>query len=136
PLPDSGLLRLGAGACRTAEKTAQSHPYAARRSGDALTHVPPCSSDHAIIKNSTSGFLKSACDGLNAAHPSLAAAPGLATRPPPPPAVKSPDPTIPLTQPCVMTAAFNLNEHELTVTNVYRNLSPSALYEHAIRYEK
>jgi hypothetical protein len=27
---------------------------------------------------------------------------------------------------------FNLTEHELTVTEVHRNLSPSVLYEHAI----
>jgi hypothetical protein len=27
---------------------------------------------------------------------------------------------------------FNLTEHELTVTEVHRNLSPSSLYEHAI----
>jgi ATP-dependent phosphoenolpyruvate carboxykinase len=32
--------------------------------------------------------------------------------------------------------AFNLKEHELTVEEVYRNLPPSALYEHAILYEK
>ncbi len=31
---------------------------------------------------------------------------------------------------------FDLKEHELTVTEVHRNLPPSALYEHAIRYEK
>src|SRR6476469_10562173 len=31
---------------------------------------------------------------------------------------------------------FNLNDHELTAKEVYRNLPPSALYEHAIRYEK
>ena len=29
--------------------------------------------------------------------------------------------------------AFNLKEHELTVEEVYRNLPPSALYEHAKR---
>jgi len=28
---------------------------------------------------------------------------------------------------------FNLKQHELTVTEVHRNLSPSALYEHATR---
>jgi phosphoenolpyruvate carboxykinase (ATP) len=32
--------------------------------------------------------------------------------------------------------AFTLKEHELTVEKVYRNLPPSALYEHAILYEK
>ena len=32
--------------------------------------------------------------------------------------------------------AFNLREHELTVEEVHRNLAPSALYEHAILYEK
>jgi phosphoenolpyruvate carboxykinase (ATP) len=31
---------------------------------------------------------------------------------------------------------FNLNEYGLTVSEVYRNLPPSALYEHAILYEK
>ncbi len=31
---------------------------------------------------------------------------------------------------------FNLNDHELTVGEVHRNLPPSSLYEHAIRYEK
>ena len=31
---------------------------------------------------------------------------------------------------------FNLQEHELTVAEVHRNLPPSALYEHSIRYEK
>ena len=31
---------------------------------------------------------------------------------------------------------FNLKEHELTVEEVFRNLSPSTLYEHAILYEK
>ena len=31
---------------------------------------------------------------------------------------------------------FDLTEHELTVAEVHRNLPPSALYEHAIRYEK
>jgi phosphoenolpyruvate carboxykinase (ATP) len=33
-------------------------------------------------------------------------------------------------------SSFNLKEHELTVEQVHRNLPPSALYEHAIRYEK
>src|SRR5574342_624154 len=32
--------------------------------------------------------------------------------------------------------AFNLTAHELTVSEVHRNLPPSSLYEHAIRYEK
>jgi phosphoenolpyruvate carboxykinase (ATP) len=32
--------------------------------------------------------------------------------------------------------AFNLLDHDVTVTEVHRNLSPGALYEHAIRYEK
>ena len=31
---------------------------------------------------------------------------------------------------------FNLEQHQLTVAEVHRNLAPSALYEHAIRYEK
>src|SRR4029434_10222059 len=31
---------------------------------------------------------------------------------------------------------FDLSAHGLTVTEVHRNLSPSALYEHAIRFEK
>jgi ATP-dependent phosphoenolpyruvate carboxykinase len=31
---------------------------------------------------------------------------------------------------------FNLKEHELTVEEVHRNLPPSALYEHAVLYEK
>ena len=33
-------------------------------------------------------------------------------------------------------SAFDLTKHGLTVTEVHRNLSPSKLYEHAIRYEK
>ncbi len=32
--------------------------------------------------------------------------------------------------------AFDLKDHELTVTEVHRNLPVGALYEHAIRYEK
>src|SRR5580765_4507718 len=32
--------------------------------------------------------------------------------------------------------SFNLENHGLTVAEVYRNLSPSSLYEHAIRFEK
>src|SRR5215467_10299909 len=35
-----------------------------------------------------------------------------------------------------MTAPFNLKDHGVTVTEIHRNLPPSALYEHAIRYEK
>jgi len=31
---------------------------------------------------------------------------------------------------------FTLKDHELTVTQVHRNLPPSVLYEHAIRFEK
>jgi phosphoenolpyruvate carboxykinase (ATP) len=34
------------------------------------------------------------------------------------------------------SAVFDLSSHGLTVTEVHRNLAPSALYEHAIRYEK
>src|SRR5438067_6042013 len=34
------------------------------------------------------------------------------------------------------SAAFTLKQHGLTVGNVHHNLPPSALYEHAIRYEK
>src|SRR6059036_1710785 len=34
------------------------------------------------------------------------------------------------------SAAFSLAQHGLTVTEVHRNLSPSALYEDAIRFEK
>ena len=33
-------------------------------------------------------------------------------------------------------APFDLTAHGLTVTTVHRNLSASALYEHAIRFEK
>src|SRR6187431_1430125 len=33
-------------------------------------------------------------------------------------------------------ASFSLSQHGLTVTEVHHNLSPSALYEHAIRFEK
>src|SRR5262245_65556569 len=35
-----------------------------------------------------------------------------------------------------MSAGFTLSEYGLTVEEVHRNLSPSVLYEHAIRYEK
>jgi phosphoenolpyruvate carboxykinase (ATP) len=31
---------------------------------------------------------------------------------------------------------FNLNNHELTIGEVHRNLPPSSLYEHAIRYDQ
>jgi phosphoenolpyruvate carboxykinase (ATP) len=31
---------------------------------------------------------------------------------------------------------FNLKDHDINVRQVYRNLPPSSLYEHAIRYEK
>jgi phosphoenolpyruvate carboxykinase (ATP) len=31
---------------------------------------------------------------------------------------------------------FDLREHDLTVSEVHHNLPPSALYEHAIRYDK
>src|SRR3954464_12454776 len=31
---------------------------------------------------------------------------------------------------------FSLAEHELTVRQIHRNLPPSALYEHSIRFEK
>src|SRR6186997_2446795 len=34
------------------------------------------------------------------------------------------------------SATFDLSEQGLTVTEVYHNLAPSALYEHAIRFEK
>ena len=33
-------------------------------------------------------------------------------------------------------SAFSLESHQLTVRDVYHNLPPSSLYEHAIRYEK
>ena len=35
-----------------------------------------------------------------------------------------------------MSAPFNLKDHGVTVAEIHRNLPPSALYEHAIRYEK
>src|SRR6476659_1760618 len=35
-----------------------------------------------------------------------------------------------------MATSFNLQAYELTVAEVHRNLPPSRLYEHAIRYEK
>lgn len=35
-----------------------------------------------------------------------------------------------------MTEPFKLEDHGITVTEIHRNLPPSALYEHAIRYER
>jgi phosphoenolpyruvate carboxykinase (ATP) len=35
-----------------------------------------------------------------------------------------------------MTALFDLKDQGVTVAEIHRNLPPSALYEHAIRYEK
>jgi phosphoenolpyruvate carboxykinase (ATP) len=35
-----------------------------------------------------------------------------------------------------MNPAFNLREYDITVDEIHRNLPPSLLYEHAIRYEK
>jgi hypothetical protein len=35
-----------------------------------------------------------------------------------------------------MTEPFTLKDHGITVAEIHRNLPPSALYEHAIRYEK
>jgi phosphoenolpyruvate carboxykinase (ATP) len=35
-----------------------------------------------------------------------------------------------------MTTQFNLEDHGITVNEIHRNLAPSVLYEHAIRYEK
>jgi phosphoenolpyruvate carboxykinase (ATP) len=35
-----------------------------------------------------------------------------------------------------MADPFNLKEHGITVAEIHRNLPPSVLYEHAIRYEK
>jgi phosphoenolpyruvate carboxykinase (ATP) len=35
-----------------------------------------------------------------------------------------------------MTAPFDLKDHGITAAEIHRNLPPSALYEHAIRYEK
>jgi hypothetical protein len=32
--------------------------------------------------------------------------------------------------------SFNLEQHEIAVEKIHRNLAPSALYEHAILYEK
>src|SRR5436189_2212467 len=34
------------------------------------------------------------------------------------------------------SAIFNLSSHGITVTEVHHKLSPSKLYEHAIRFEK
>jgi len=36
----------------------------------------------------------------------------------------------------LMTDPFNLKNHGVTVAEIHHNLPPSALYEHAIRYEK
>ncbi|HEY5778356.1 MAG TPA: phosphoenolpyruvate carboxykinase (ATP), partial [Terrimicrobiaceae bacterium] len=33
-------------------------------------------------------------------------------------------------------SAFDLTKHGLAVSEIHRNLSPSKLYEHALRYEK
>ena len=35
-----------------------------------------------------------------------------------------------------MDQAFNLKDYDITVGEIHRNLPPSVLYEHAIRYEK
>jgi phosphoenolpyruvate carboxykinase (ATP) len=35
-----------------------------------------------------------------------------------------------------MDGAFNLRDYDLTVAQIHRNLPPSVLYEHPIRYEK
>ena len=35
-----------------------------------------------------------------------------------------------------MTDPFKLKDHGITVAEIHRNLPPSALYEHAIRYDK
>src|ERR1700736_416976 len=35
-----------------------------------------------------------------------------------------------------MTAPFNLEDHGINVAEIHHNLPPSALYEHAMRYEK
>jgi phosphoenolpyruvate carboxykinase (ATP) len=35
-----------------------------------------------------------------------------------------------------MNASFNLRDYDITVAEIHRNLPPSRLYEHAIRYEK
>ena len=35
-----------------------------------------------------------------------------------------------------MTNPFNLEDHGIAVVEIHRNLPPSALYEHAMRYEK
>jgi phosphoenolpyruvate carboxykinase (ATP) len=35
-----------------------------------------------------------------------------------------------------MINPFNLEDHGIAVAEIHRNLPPSALYEHAIRYEK
>jgi len=33
-------------------------------------------------------------------------------------------------------SSFDLREHDITVSEIHRNLPPSALYEHAMRYDK
>src|ERR1700676_972625 len=35
-----------------------------------------------------------------------------------------------------MTTSFHLRDYDIAVVEIHRNLPPSALYEHAIRYEK
>ena len=35
-----------------------------------------------------------------------------------------------------MTAPFDLRSYDITVEEIHRNLPPSRLYEHAIRYER
>jgi phosphoenolpyruvate carboxykinase (ATP) len=35
-----------------------------------------------------------------------------------------------------MASSFNLHDYDITVEEIHRNLPPSVLYEHAIRYEK
>src|SRR3954466_8238123 len=35
-----------------------------------------------------------------------------------------------------MQNSFNLHNYDITVAEIHRNLPPSVLYEHAIRYEK
>ena len=35
-----------------------------------------------------------------------------------------------------MNNEFNLRDYDITVAEIHRNLPPSQLYEHAIRYEK
>jgi phosphoenolpyruvate carboxykinase (ATP) len=35
-----------------------------------------------------------------------------------------------------MSNSFDLRDYDITVAEIHRNLRPSVLYEHAIRYEK